>query len=174
MRRAGTRRSAAYLALMTRLIVVVAAMVALMAANNAYAGASFNQTLQATTQFSAAGQTAFSGSGNLPNVGAFAFSGSEVEGCPGDICTKSFEIILNSPNGDTLTISGSWNVDCVSFDTGVPVSTGLCDNWLPTSIGWSAKGTGRFAKYQGSGSIGWSGTAGSGSPIALSLSGSLK
>jgi hypothetical protein len=175
MRRAGNRRSVAYLASMTRLIVVTAAMVALMAANNAYAGASFNETLRATTQFSTAGQTAFTGSGNLPNIGAFSFSGSEVEGCrSGLTCTKSFEIVLNARNGDTLTISGSWNVDCVSFDTGVPVSTGLCDNGLPSSIGWSASGTGRFAKSQSSGSIGWSGTSGSGSPIALSLTGSLK
>lgn len=160
---------------MTRLIVLVAALVALLAANNAYAGASFNQTLHATTQVTVAGQTTFSGSGNLPNIGAFSFSGSEVEGCgDGLTCSKSFQVVLTARNGDKLTINANWSVDCISFDTGVPVSTGLCDNGLPSSIGWSTSGTGRFAKYLGSGSIGWSGAAGPGSPIALSLAGSLK
>jgi hypothetical protein len=175
MRRAGTRRPVPYVAAMTRLIVLVAALVALMATGTAYAGASFNQTLHATTQVTVAGQTTFSGSGSLPNVGAFSFSGSEVEGCPdGLICSKSFEVVLTARNGDKLTINADWSVECISFDTGVPVSTGLCDNGLPSSIGWSTSGTGRFATYVGSGSIGWSGSAGPGSPIALSLSGSLK
>ena len=137
---------------MTRLIIVTAAMVALMAANNAYAGASFNQTLAATTGFVGGGhiiQTSFAGSGNLPNIGAFSFSGTESEGCPqGLFCSKDFELDLTARNGDTVTIRGSWNVTCISFDTGVPVSTGLCDNGLPSSIGWSASGTGRFANSQ--------------------------
>lgn len=175
MPRAGTFPPVAYLRAVTRLIVVIAAVVALTAAGNAYAGASFNQTLHATTQVTTAGQTMFSGSGHLPNIGAFSFHGTEVEGCPdGLICTKSFQIALTARNGDTLTIDANWSVDCISFDTGVPVSTGLCDNGLPSSIGWSASGTGRFAKYHGDGSIGWSGSTGPGSPIALSLAGSLK
>lgn len=175
MARAGDRRPVAYLATMMRLIVLVAGAVALMAAGNAYAGASFNQTLHATTQVSVAGQTTFVGTGKLPNIGAFSFSGSEVEGCPdGLVCSKSFRIVLTARNGDRLTIDANWSVDCISFDTGVPVSTGLCDNGLPSSIGWTATGTGRFAKYLGSGSVGWSGSAGPGSPIALSLAGSLR
>jgi hypothetical protein len=164
---------------MMRLIVLIAALVALVAAGNAYAGASFNQTLHATTGFSTGGhifETTFSGTGNLPNVGAFSFTGEESEGCPeGEFCSKEFTLNLTARNGDTLTISGSWSVDCVSFDTGVPVSTGLCDNGLPSSIGWTASGTGRFANDHGSGSIGWSGSPGfSGMPVTLSLTGSLK
>jgi hypothetical protein len=89
-------------------------------------------------------------------------------------CSKDFELDLNARNGDTLTIRGSWSVVCISFDTGVPVSTGLCDGGLPSSIAWTASGTGRFANYRGSGSIGWSGSAGPGSAVTLSLSGSLK
>lgn len=175
MHRTGTLPSVAYLRAMTRLIVVIAAVVALTAAGNAYAGASFNQTLHATTQGSNAGQTTFIGSGNLPNIGAFSFHGTEVEGCPDSlICTKSFQVVLTARNGDTLTINANWSVDCISFDTGVPVSTGLCDNGLPSSIGWSTSGTGRFAKYLGGGNIGWSGSTGAGSPITLSLAGSLK
>ena len=164
---------------MGRLIVVIAAMVALVAANNAYAGASFNQTLTATTQFVGAGhiiQTSLSGSGNLPNVGAFTFTGTESEGCPyGEFCEKDFELTLTARSGDTLTIRGSWSVNCITFDSGVPVSTGLCDNGLPSSIAWDASGTGRFSGYQGSGSISWSGSpATAGSPVALRLTGSFK
>lgn len=161
---------------MRRLIIVTAGLLALMGANNAYAGASFNQTLRGTTQVGVAGQTTFTGTGTLPNIGAFSFSGSEVEGCSGGglTCSKSFQIVLTAHNGDTLTINANWSVDCISFDTGVPVSTGLCDNGLPSSVGWSASGSGRFANYVGSGSIGWSGSAGPGSAVALSLAGSLK
>jgi hypothetical protein len=178
MRPAGNRRRVAYLATMTRLIVLIAAVVALVAAGNANAGASFSQTLTANTLFVGGGhiiQTSFSGSGNLPNIGAFTFSGAEDEGCPqGEFCQKDFGFTLNARNGDTLTISGSWSVPCISFDTGVPVSTGLCDNGLPSSIAWTATGTGRFAKYQGSGSISWSGSHGIGTPVTLRLAGSLK
>ena len=71
MRPAGNRPPVAYLVTMTRLIVLISAVVALMAAGNAYAGASFDQTLQATTQVSVAGQTTFNGTGHLPNIGAF-------------------------------------------------------------------------------------------------------
>ena len=160
---------------MKRFVIAAAAFAALLGANNAYAGASFDQTLHATTELVVAGQTTFSGTGNLPNVGAFSFRGSEVEGCSGGLtCTKSFQVVLTARNGDTLTIDANWAVDCVSFDTGVPVSTGLCDNGLPSSIGWSASGTGRFANYLGSGRVGWSGSAGVGSSVVLSLSGSLR
>jgi hypothetical protein len=178
MARAGTLMPVTYRRTMTRLIVVIAAVVALTAAGNASAGASFNQTLQATTGFVGGGhivQTSLSGSGSLPNIGAFTFTGSESEGCPqGLFCEKDFDLTLKARNGDTLTIHGAWSVECISFDTGVPVSTGLCDNGLPSSISWTAGGTGRFAKYQGSGSIGWSGSSGTGSAVTLTLAGSLK
>lgn len=160
---------------MKRLVTLIAVGVALMAANNAYAGPSFNQTLHGTTQVVVAGQTTFSGTGTLPGVGAFSFTGSEVEGCPGgEVCSKSFQIMLTAANGDTLTINADWSVECISFDTGVPVSTGLCDNGLPSSIAWTSSGTGRFARYLGSGSVGWSGSSGPGAPVALSLNGSLR
>jgi hypothetical protein len=179
MRPAGDRVPAAYLATMMRLIVLAAAVVALTAAGTAYAGASFNQSLHATTGFVTGGhilQTTFSGTGNLPNVGAFSFTGEESDGCPdGQFCSKEFSLALTARNGDTLTISGSWVVECISFDTGVPVSTGLCDNGLPSSIAWTAAGTGRFAGYHGTGSISWSGSPGvPGMPVTLSLAGSVK
>jgi hypothetical protein len=167
---------------MKLIVSSIVAAVSLALGSAATAGPPLHANLQATAGWFTAGHISdlsFSGTGVLPGIGSFSFSGEESEGCPyGEFCTKGYDITLTAANGDTIHLSGSWSVNCLEFDPtiGQFVSTGACDAGLPDSVDWTATGTGRFAKIEGSGSISSTGTAYSppGASLSISLSGSLR
>ena len=136
MRRAGTRRSVAYLASMTRLIVVTAAMVALIAARQRLRGRVLQRdAARDDPVFRQPGKPHSAGSGNLRTWRLRLFQrlrGSRAASAE-LTCTKSFEI--SSTRRRRRHVSHMEVNDCVLFDTGDRVPTGLCDDGLPSSAG---------------------------------------